>query len=113
MRNFKLPLEIDSHGYLVILSDFESLRQKIYTRLNLFKATWLLDMLAGVPYLQEILVRPVDAGISATILNTEILKESEVIRIKEVGTSLDRDTRIFSYQATLATIYGEMEITWQ
>ena len=112
MRNFKLPLEIDSHGYLIILSDFESLRQKIYTRLNLFKATWLLDMLAGVPYLQDILIRPVDAGLATSILNTEILKECEVIAIKDVDVSLDNDTRTFSYKATITTIYGETELLW-
>ena len=106
MRNWEFPIELDANGEIVVLEDLEALRLKVNERLSLFKGTWILDVNAGVPYLQDIMKKPVDPGMAASILNNEILKEEEVTSIGEVETDLDPDTRVFTYTATINTIYG-------
>ena len=111
MRTLNFPLSIDGHGDLVTVTGLEALRQKINQRLSLFKGSWFLDTTAGVPYFQEIIKKPVDPGLVASILNQEILKESEVLDIGEVEADFDPETRKFNYKATPKTIYGSIEVT--
>lgn len=111
MRTLNFPLSIDSNGEIIVITELEALRQKINQRLSLFKGSWFLNVLAGIPYLQEIIKKPVDPGLVASILNTEILKEPEVLSIGAVEADLDTATREFTYQATLNTSYGSTEVT--
>ena len=110
MRTLSFPLTIDGNGELIIVEGLEALRQKINQRLSLFKGSWFLDITAGVPYMQEILKKPVDPGLVASIFNEEILKEPEILSIGAVEASLDLETRKFNYKATPKTIYGPIEV---
>ena len=112
MRTLNFPLSLDGNGLIIVINGLEALRQKIDQRLALFKGTWILNINAGVPYLQDIIKKPVDPGLAASILNNEILKESEVLKINDVSVSLDAETRKFSYSASLQTIYGPTEVTF-
>ena len=64
-----------------------------------------------MPYYQEILIKPNDAGLVASILNAQITAEPEVTRIGEVVADLDPTTRRFTYSATVETIYGNTEVS--
>jgi hypothetical protein len=110
MRTFKFPLEIDDNGLIIVLEDLDALRQKLEQRLYLFYRAWFLNTTRGVKYIEEIMRKGVSEGLAASILNNEVLKESEVTRIDNVTTSLSAD-RKFSYEATLQTIYGPTEIS--
>ena len=111
MKNLKFPFELDANGEWVVLSDLDALKQKINQRLTLFSGSWFLDINRGVPYLTEILTKPVDPGIVASILNSEILKESEVTEINNVTVDLNQETRNLIYSAEVKTIYGSTEVT--
>lgn len=111
MRTLSFPLELDGNGELLVINGLEALRQKIVQRLSLFKGTWIIDTNAGVPYLQEILKKPVDPGLVASILGNEILKEDDVLSLGNVSVELDPDTRQFDYAAVVNSIYGSMEIS--
>lgn len=108
MRTLNFPLQLNNKGLIVIATGLEALRQKINQRLLLFQDTWFLDSTAGVPYMQEILKKPVDPGLIASIFNSEILKESEVVSIGAIEASLDAETRSFDYKATIRTIFGTL-----
>jgi len=110
MRTLNFPLAIDGNGELIVINGLAALIQKINQRLSLFKGSWFLDINAGVPYLQDIIKKPIDPGLVASILNAEILKEPEVLSLGEVEIDLDADTRIFNYKAIPNTIYGPTEI---
>jgi len=84
MRTLSFPLELDGNGELLVVDELTALRQKVDQRLSLFKGTWIIDINAGVPYLQDILKKPVDPGLAASILGNEILKEDEVTSLGEV-----------------------------
>lgn len=102
---------LDVHGNIKIIEGIESLAENVDQRLQLFKGKYFLDITAGVPYLEEILKKPVDPGLAASILNAEILKESEVTGIGEVSADLDPNTRVFDYSANVQTIFGDLEVT--
>lgn len=103
--------ELDASGNIKIITGLESLAENIDQRLKLFKGKYFLDTTVGVPYLQDILIKPVDPGLVASILNAEILKESEVTGIGEVETDLDPNTREFTYNATIYSVFGDLEVS--
>lgn len=102
---------LDSKGNIKIIEGVESLAENVDQRLKLFKGKYFMDTTAGVPYLEEILKKPVDPGLAASVLNAEILKEPEVTGIGEVTANLNPDTRVFDYRATVLNIFGELEVT--
>lgn len=103
---------LDSKGNIKTIEGIESLAENIGQRLKLFKGKYFLDTSAGIPYLQDILKKPVDPGFVASILNSEILKEPEVTGIGSVEADLDRNTRIFQYSAEVQSIFGNFEVTF-
>ena len=69
-----------------------------------------MDNTKGVPYLEDIMVIPIDPGLAASILNAEILKETDVTGIGAVSADLDETTRIFKYSATVKSVFGDLEV---
>ncbi len=103
-------IAIDANGNLALANSIEGLRQKVIQKLLFFQGEWFLDVQDGIPYLQDILTRPVDAGMVASIFNSAILEEVEVTGLGNVSSSLNPNTRRFSYNAIVNTIFGDMEI---
>jgi hypothetical protein len=110
MRTFNFPIGIDDNGEIVVINGLDALRQKIQQRLQFFKGSWILDTNRGVPWLQDILKIPIDDGLAASIINSEILKEPDVVSINEVVTDIDINRKL-SYSAKISTVYGETEVT--
>lgn len=98
---------LDASGNIKIITGVESLAENIDQRLKLFLGKWFMDTTAGVPYFEEILKKPVDPDLVASILNAEILKEPEVTGITNVTADLDANTRDFSYSATVNHIFSD------
>ncbi len=103
-------LVLDSKGNIKVITGLESLVENIDQRLKLFKNKYFMDKTAGVPYFEDIIKKPVDPGLVASILNTEILKESEVTGIGSVEIDLDAETRKFNYNAQVKSIFGNFEV---
>jgi hypothetical protein len=102
---------LDALGNIKIIEGLESLSENLDQRLKLFRGKYFMDTTAGVPYFEEILKKPVDQDLSASVLNAEVLKESEVTNIKNVVAELDRNTREFSYSVVIESIFGETEVS--
>lgn len=102
---------LDASGNIRIIDGVDGLAEKIEQRFEFFRGKYFLALDQGVPYLEEILVKPVDPGLVTAILNAEILKEDEVTSIGEVEADLNPETRAFSYQATVNSIFGEVEVS--
>ena len=80
------------------------------TRLELFLGEWFLDTSAGTPYLTKVLGKYTESTRDAT-LRSRILGTTGVKSLLAYGSQLNRDTRIFSVQATVDTIYGQATMT--
>ena len=109
-KTISFPPEVGANGNLVIANELEGLRQKLISRLYLFRGTWFLDITEGVPYFEEVLVKPIDPGFITSLFNTEILKETDVTGLGQVDFTFDRNTRHFTYSAVVKTTFGETSV---
>jgi len=104
--------KIGPDGNFVIVEGVEGLAERIDQRLSLFKGKYFMDNTAGVPYLEEIITKPVDPGLAASVLNSEIREEDNVTGIGAVSINLNPDTRVFDYAAVVQNDIGEdIEVT--
>lgn len=85
----------------------ESVAQRVRQRLLLLQNEWFLDVEDGVPYLQEIMVKPANLPRVEYIIKRRILETEGVTEIREFSMSLDRDKRGLSVSATVANEFGE------
>lgn len=80
--------------------------QAVGTRLLLITKEWFLDLTEGTPYNTDILgtgTTPLrDVAVQRRILGTQGCKS-----ITDYNSRVDPDTRAYSVQATIETIYGE------
>ena len=83
----------------------EGVAQSVATRLALWEGQWFLDPAAGVPYETEVLGRYTEATRDA-VLRDHILATQGVLSITRYASQHDRETRGFSVQATIDTVYG-------
>jgi len=106
-------IQLDSAGNLAFVIGAESLRQKIESRLELWRGSWFLDARAGVPWVSQILghgqaaLADRDVG---RLLAAELLKEPEVLSILDSESIYDAASRHFTFKARVDTIYGTLEV---
>lgn len=89
-------------------TDAESVAQRVKTRLLLLKEEWFLDTDAGVPYLQEIAIKPANLPLAEAIIKRTILETEGVLEIRSFSMIYDRNTRRLNIEATVATIYEDL-----
>ena len=92
-----------------ILGDLDALRQRIAQRLRFPRGTWQLDPTLGT---DSILGHQTALPLVKVILADAIRDEggSEVTGVPTITTTLDHDTRVMRYQATIPTIYGDTRL---
>lgn len=86
--------------------DDEATAQKVKTRLLLLFNEWFLDTDAGVPHLQQIMVRPSNLPLAEAIIKRTIIETEGVAELRSFGMTFDRETRRLTIQATVANTYG-------
>lgn len=95
-------------GIADMARDDEATAQAVKTRLLLLKGEWFLDTEAGVPYLQQIAVKPANLPLAEAIIKQTILETEGVEALRSFGMTFDRDTRRLTIQATVTNIYGSV-----
>lgn len=80
------------------------------SRLHLERGEWFLDLSEGIDYRRRVLGKRTE-GTRDVEIRARILGTQGVRRIASYGSVLNRDTRGFSAQATLDTIYGTASFT--
>lgn len=83
--------------------DAESVAQRVYTRLQLLKGEWFLDIDAGVPYLSEILVKPAQLDLAESIIKAVILLTDGVKELTSFDLMFNRETRKLAIEASALT----------
>lgn len=106
-----IGLDISSDKSIIILTDLDALVNKIEQRLQFFLEEWFLDTTAGVPYLQQIFTKPVDAGLIVNIISDEISKEKDVEQVQNASIDFDKENRNFFYTANISTVYGNATVS--
>ena len=91
---------------LATLSGAELVQQRLAIILQMFKGEWFLDADAGIPWLQEILKKGVDATVVDAILRKAILDTEDVNRLLTYESSIDAAARTISVAFSVDTVYG-------
>lgn len=88
-----------------VVDGIEALRQRVAQRLRFRRGTWVFDPGAGTP---AVVGHEITAPIAQRVITDTIRDEGgdEITDITDVEVSLDPETRVFSYSATVVTIYG-------
>jgi hypothetical protein len=107
----KIGLVVSNEKSLVVLTDLDALVNKVEQRLQFFLEEWFLDTSAGVPYLQQIFTKPVDAGLIVNLISGEISKEKDVTQVQNAQIEFDKENRKFIYSANITTVYGNAVVT--
>lgn len=101
---------LDAKGNIAVVDGLEGLRQKVMSVLKMIRGEWVLDITAGVPYMDSILIKGADEGTVRNIYDKAILEVEGVVAIANSSGVLDRVTRRYSYAADVRTIYGKLEV---
>jgi hypothetical protein len=92
-------------------NDPAGVAQLVVSRLHLEEGQWYLDKTEGTPYMTRILGK----GTAATrdpAMRARVLETQGVSAISEGSyfSVLDRDTRVWSVQMSLDTLYGPTDV---
>lgn len=83
----------------------EAVAQAVKTRLALFSGEWFLDTSEGTPWRSEVLGKFTQDAYDI-VLKERIVGTAGVQSLDAYTSSLDRNTRKLSVQASITTIYG-------
>jgi hypothetical protein len=96
------------HGIADMAVEAEACAQNVKTRLLLLQQEWFLDTDAGVPWLQDIMVKPANLALAESIVKRIILETEDVSELRSFSMTFDRNTRRLTIFATVANIYGSV-----
>lgn len=117
MRTLSMPEELDADGNalgyadlavdtgdLELVDDAVSLDQRCVQRLRWFSGEWFLKADGGIPYFEQVFVRPVDAGLVAVVLSDALrqIDDVESVEVEEIALEqFERDARLLKFRATV------------
>lgn len=89
--------------------DAEQVAQKVKTKLLFYQGEWFLDITVGVPYFQQVFVKPALIGTIESLIKSQIINTEGVSRLTSFSSNFDRSTRKMSVSFSALTIYGEID----
>lgn len=94
-------------GSFKLVNDAEETIQHVRTRLLTYQGEWFLNLLAGVPYFQEIFTKPVNLANIESIFKTAILETDGVSKLLEFSMDYEgNSTRRLTVSFSAETEYG-------
>ena len=96
-----LALDLETHdlaltatGELYLTADIPtSAAQRIAITLLMFSGEWFLDLTAGVPYYQSILVKNPDLALVRSLFRAKVAADGFAVDVPRMDVTLDRATR--------------------
>lgn len=90
------------------VSDIDAVRQAVYTRLKLLLEEWWEDVQDGLPLFQSILGARTGKGQQAIdiIIQDRIRGTTCVTDVFQYESTLDEESRKYSFQCQIGTLYG-------
>lgn len=97
------------NGQFALVEEGAETVQHVRTRLLFYRGEWFLDLEAGVPYFEEIFVKPVNLANVESILKQTILQTDGVERLLTFSLDYENTTRKLTVEFSAETIYGLLE----
>jgi hypothetical protein len=89
-------------------TDAEACAQNVRTRLLLSEGEWFLDTTEGMPWLQNILTKPVDYEYAQFLIRERILQTTGINELNSFDAELDHNTRKLTVSASVSTVYDSV-----
>lgn len=102
---------LDANGSLALVEEGAETVQHVRTRLQFFLEEWFLDLTAGTPWFQTILVKPINLGTVESIIKARILETPGVEELTAFSMAFDSDTRFLDVEFSAVTVYGTIDNT--
>ncbi|MDQ7745455.1 hypothetical protein [Hydrogenophaga pseudoflava] len=96
------------YGLGCIAERSEACAQNVKTRLLLLQGEWFLDLNAGVPWLQKILIKPARVLLANTIIRRRIATTPDVAEIVSYESNFASESRKLTVSVTVRTVYGDV-----
>ena len=96
----------DDSGQLAFVTGKEYTAQRIRTRLQLFLGEWVFDTSQGVPWFEQVFVKPADIITIESIIKNTILETPNVISLLSYTDNLNHATREYSVNFSVDTTDG-------
>lgn len=81
------------NGDLVMTEGATAVKQSVSQRLKMFGNEWFLDLAAGVPYYQDVLLKDPNPAIVEGLLKNEIISTPGIIELLSFDAEYDPQTR--------------------
>jgi hypothetical protein len=91
--NARHDLHLDANKNLVLVYDSEAVSQLAKQRLLTYLGEWFLDITVGVPWFQQIFVRPFRGSISEALIKRHILNTRGVRELVAFDMQINNFTR--------------------
>lgn len=113
-RDFALNADGDldvSMGDFTLTRGVEAIQQAIKIKLQFFQGEWFLDLTAGVPFYQSVLVKNPSPSVLQSIFRKAILEVPGVLAVTSLNIVISRVTRALTVSFTATTDVGELSAT--
>lgn len=100
-----------SGGDLQLVSGADAIVQAVRIRLQFFRGEWFLDVDAGVPYFQDVLVKNPDPNVLQAVFRAAILETPGISELTALSIDFDRTNRRLSVSYRADTDVGEISST--
>lgn len=109
MSSFALNADNDldiTNNELTLTVDHEAIRQHLLVKFQLFLGEYFLDITAGVPWYQDVLLKNPNFVVVSEVLKGTIVSTQGVIEILSFELDFDAPARVFSLAFTALTEEG-------
>lgn len=95
-------------GQIAFVVDKDYTAQRIKTRLQVFYGEWKYDTSQGVPWLEEVLIKPANLVTIQAIIKNTIINTPTVTSITVYQDNFNRSTRGYSVTFTVTSENGNI-----
>lgn len=103
-------LILGANGQLTTVDEGAEVVQHVRSRLLFYRGESPIDTTQGVPYFEQIFVKPTNLPLAESLLKTEILQTSGVAALTDFGLQYDSNSReltvTFASETTFGTVVG-------
>lgn len=92
-------------------SGVDEVAQTVKTRLHLFYGEYFRDITDGTPWWEVILGKGGSLSSKEAAIKNRIVRTEGVVRLTSFSTTFDINTRVYTINAGILTVYGETELT--
>lgn len=93
---------------LGLIRDGEAVRQSADIRLQFFMEEWFLDLSAGMPWFQEILIKNPNIPAITEVFRAQLLAVPGILDIEQLGVDYTSSTRTLRVNWRATTDLGEL-----